>query len=94
MQRRYKKKLTSSKELQTLISVGGRGQGVGGRGAAAPQLGKYSFHSGKFFSKTIRVKLYLTTMENDFSHSEKHSKRYLTALTACEASFNLFSMVY
>ena len=35
------------------ISVGGRGQRAGGRGAASPQLGKYSFHSGKFFSFNV-----------------------------------------
>ena len=63
------------KEVVLDISIGGRGQGV-----AAPQFGKYSFYSGKFFSKTLRVKLLL--------------KGYLTALTACEASFKLFSMVY
>ena len=73
---------------------GGRGQGGRGQGAAATQLGEYSFHSGKFFSKTIRVKLLFNYNTNDFSHSEKQSKSYLTALTACEASFNLFSMVY
>ena len=60
--------------------AGGRVQGAGGRGPAAQQLGKYLFHSGKFFSKTLRLKLLL--------------KSYLTALTACEASFNLFFTVY
>ena len=59
----------------TDIRIGGRGQG-----GCSPQSGKYSFHSDKFFSKTLRIKLF--------------SKSYLTALTACEASFNLFSMVY
>ena len=53
---------------------------IGGRGLQSPQLVKCSIHSGKFFSKTLRVKLL--------------SKSHLTALTACEASFNLFSTVY
>ena len=70
--------------------LGDRGQGA----AAPPPVRQILVSFRKISVKQYGQNYYLISMQNDFSHSKKHSKSYLTVFTACEASFNLFSIVY
>ena len=66
--------------MRVIIIIGIGGRGADGSGGCSSPLGQALISLGQIFQE-----------ENT---GKKLSKRCLTALSACEASFNPFSMVY